>query len=128
MGVYQERFGRVHRAAQQVGDFRNRQAVDIAQGQRGAVMPTEMLEHGRGTQPVGMELEAVVELVGLGRNLGEESFVTAPAPPVVDEFVPGDTDEPRHRHVTGRGAATAAKNVSEVRSSAVATSPQRSRR
>src|SRR3954463_9157696 len=55
-GAHEERLGRVHRAVEQGGDLRHGQVVEVAQGEDGAVLRGQAVEHllgAEGVEPLG---------------------------------------------------------------------------
>jgi hypothetical protein len=88
----------VHRAVEVLRDFGNRKAVEIPQRQRGAVVRPELFEHFVRARP----FESLVYAVGLGFFAGNESQIAGLArlaPPMIDELVARDADQPRDREI-----------------------------
>lgn len=105
MGTYQQGFGGVHRASQMIGDLRDREAVEVAQRQRGAVVRAELVEHLPGEDGVERRVPRIVGLVLLGVHQPQVALLPLLAPPVIGEFVPSHPDEPSGAHRPG-GAAS----------------------
>src|SRR4051794_12761546 len=61
-GSYQECLGGMHRAAEMVGHFGHRQAVEVAQRQRAAVVRAELLQHGMGVGAFESQVDVVVDV------------------------------------------------------------------
>jgi hypothetical protein len=81
--------------AEAVGDLSYRQSVEVAQGQCGAVVWAECVEHGAGADGVD---GLVPRVLGFGAvEQPQSAFLAFQAAPVVGEFVPGDADEPADR-------------------------------
>src|SRR3974390_1137453 len=92
--AYQQRLRRVHGAAEQPRDLWHREAVEVAQRERGPVMRAERLEHRVCVHAVEAQVGVLVAVAGWGEL--QAAFLACVPPPVVDELVAGDGDEPRH--------------------------------
>ena len=132
-GADEQRFGRVHGAAELVGDLGNGQAVEVAQRERGAVVRRRARRALRVRRMRSKWASSVVVDVGFGvgrerrlrssRALRRQWSTSLLRATVIE---PGDR---QLGHLDRLCTAwTAARNVSAVRSSATASSPTRARR
>ena len=128
-GPHQQGFGGVHRPADQLGTFGHRAVVQVAQRQHGAVLFGQPGQHALGDDAVEFGIPVVRGLDRFGQ-LGHRHAEPVVAPSVVvGQLVSRHPDQPRHRdrrrRTCFRAASIAARNVSDVRSSAVARSAHR---
>src|SRR3954468_8725101 len=91
-GAHEQRLGRVHRAVEQGGDLRHRQVVEVPQGEDGAVLRGQAVEHLLRAERVEPNLPRVVDLGALHQP--ETPLLAGEAAPVVDQLVPGGADQP----------------------------------
>jgi hypothetical protein len=95
-------------------------------------MGIECLEGLASAQRVQTGVPAILRgVLSVVNDHAQASFLARLSAPVVDELVAGDADDPGTLRTGGsspRTASTAARNVSEVRSSASALRPHRAER
>src|SRR3954468_8361782 len=91
-GPDQQRLRGVDRAAQEGGDLRYRQVVEVAQGEGGSVLRGQALEHLLRAEGVEPDVPRVHDVLVVGQP--EAALLALPAPPVVDQLVPGGADQP----------------------------------
>src|SRR3954452_7170577 len=91
-GAHEQRLGRVHRAVEQGGDLRHREVVEVGDGEDGAVLRGQAVEHLLRTERVEPNLPRVVDLGALHQP--ETPLLAGEAAPVVDQLVPGGADQP----------------------------------
>ena len=65
-GANQQSFGGMHGASEVLGDLRDRQTVEVAQGQRGPVVRAQRVEHLMGRHGVDLDIPRVVALADGG--------------------------------------------------------------
>ncbi len=118
-------------AAELAGDLGYRQAVQVAQRQRRALVGGKTGKGGVRSRDVELCLPRVVHRLGASHDPAEPAALEVRSPPVVDQLVAGDAHQPGDselRRESRLAAATAAMNVSAVRSSASTALPHRGRR
>src|SRR5262249_477251 len=81
-GAYEQRFGRVHGSIEVMRDLGYRQAVDVAQGQRAAMMRAQRFEHVVRTGALEPFVEVVVGFALVGEELQVAFFARDAAPMV----------------------------------------------
>ena len=81
-----------------------RQLVEVAQRQRAAVVGAEVVEHPVGGEQVESDVPGVDVGHRLGVDCGHDTLVACRLPPVVDQLVAGDADEPGDGEVGDRAA------------------------
>ena len=103
LGPDEQRLGGALRAAEARRHLADGEPVEVAQGERAPVLGRQVGQGPVGDQRVELDVPRV--LAGLALVAGvrvdrlELALLALPAPPVVDELVPGDADQPRHGQV-----------------------------
>ena len=96
-GAHEKRFGRVHRAVEELGHLGNGEPVEISQRERGAVVRAECVEDLPGARALEPLVAVVDGFVFFAGEQPQAALLPSLAAPVVDQLVPGDADEPRNR-------------------------------
>ena len=76
------------------GDLGNRQPVQVAQRQRGALMGGKTGKGRVGSRDVKLRLPRVVHRLGAAHDHAEPAALEVRSPPVVDQLVAGDSHQP----------------------------------
>src|SRR5689334_12710721 len=98
--THEERFGCVHGPVELLGDFGNRQPVEVAQRECGAMVRAEFTEHLAGAHAFEVFVDRIGHrFVARQRELAIAARFVAP---VIDELVARDGHEPRDREVWHR--------------------------
>src|SRR4051812_47649913 len=97
-GAHEEGLGRVHGAIEMVGNLRDRQPVDVAKRERGAMVRPERVEHLVRARPFEQLVDAVGHLLLVGEQL-QPARLARLAPPMVDELVARHADQPGDREL-----------------------------
>lgn len=97
MGAHQQRLGRVYGSIEEFGHVGNREVVQVAQRQHGAMLRRKLLQRCLRCDRVELDIPWVLVLWLLSRQCSEIAFLPSFASPVVDQFVACDADQPCRR-------------------------------
>ena len=89
----------MHGAVHRMGDVGDRHVVQVAKRQRRPMLRGERLQRLVGLQRVERRVPRVARLIpgGITGDRAEAALLAGQPPPVIDELVPGDADEPPGR-------------------------------
>jgi len=109
----EERLGPVDGAIDEDGDRGHGEVVEVAQRQHQSVVRGQAVEDGGGAVGVHLPVPRIVDrVVRVGREVQRPLLALAP-PPVVDELVARDPDEPGGIGRLGLGAVEAPERAEE---------------